>query len=864
MSEVSHVIRSRFLKSSSARLYNRYEIDYCMLMVVNRNETPPNERRVVESDAVLSIKQLSTSYGSHRVLNKIDLEILPGQFVALAGDNGAGKTTLLQCISGEISPTEGQIVFAKHDLLRGKHERPPSGLGVVWQNLALCDNLKIAENLLLGVEKRRFFLSPTRTVIEASALLRELQIDLGDISRPVRSLSGGQRQLLAIARAMRTKPNLLILDEPTSSLGMSEAMRVEELVGELNREGAAVLLASHDIDQMFRLADRIDTLRHGEIVASLDPETACPDDVIALVSGHQIDSNARRQLIRLHRLVDRLSSDPPSSSLPLILSSLGSALSVSTLAIHLLDSQTGTLRCETSLGLTPSLAESWLHLPVGSAGGPIGMSAATGKAVMSSESESTSAWATFRKQASFENIHSCWTVPIVGSTGVTGVITVCRSSKAMPTTEELDLITLYAGYVTSAIERDRLLSEATSRNCVLETVREMLETLAGPEPLVDGMVVAVRALQKGLQSNDVGLWTLSTEKNALMPWFSVDSFGNCNEKPLQLLPENICTEILSADTSGSVSLRGPEGSRYIASTFKGSFGKVALIAEWKNQEPVDGAMALIEDAAHSLQLALDREQAELARQEALALRRSQELQLEFLFRLSHELRTPLTAIRGYASSLMQADVTWDVQSKRRFLARISTESTRLGHLVDDLLDFSSIESGTLRLQWDWCEVPLIVEAAMACLSPLQAEVISTKFHGDLVPIWGDHDRLEQVFVNILHNAVTHNPPGTLVEVDASISTTGFLVVDISDDGIGVPENILHDRSLVSGLTRTSQNGLGLSIAKGIVEAHGGRLDMTPLAKGSRFSVHIPIDQSGGTSANASANTDLGDIFTGPI
>ena len=833
-------------------------------MVVKRNVTSPYVRQTLEKDAVLSVKQLSTSYGYHKILTKIDLEILPGQFVALAVDNGAGKTTLLQCITGDISPDEGKIIFAERELLRGKHAPYSSDLGVVWQELALCDNLKIAENLLLGTESRHFFLSPTRTVIEASALLRELQIDLGDITRPVRSLSGGQRQLLAIARAMRTKPILLILDEPTTSLDMSESLRVEELIRELNREGAAVLLASHDIDQMFRLADRIDALRHGEIVASVDPETACPDDVIALVSGHQIDSNARRQLIRLHRLVDRLSFDPPSSSLSLILSSLSSALSVSTLAIHLLDNQTGTLHCEASLGLSPSLAQSWSCLPIGSTGGPIGVSAATGKTVISSESESSSLWTTFSHHASLEDVHSCWAVPVVGSVGVIGVITVCRSSRAIPTTEELDLITLYSGYVISAIERDRLLSEATSRNSVLETVREMLETLAGPEPVANGMVVAVRALQNGLRSNDVGLWTLSTEEHVMRSWFSVDCFGNYSKMPLQNLPDSVGMEILSTDTHGSVSLSGPDGSQYIASTFRGSFGKVALIAHWKNQEPVDGATALIEDAAHSLHLALDREQAELARQETLALRRSQELQLDFLFRLSHELRTPLTAIRGYASSLMQPDVTWDVQSKRRFLEQISTESTRLGHLVDDLLDFSSIESGTLRLQWDWCEVPLIVEAAIACLSPLQAEVISTKFHADLVPIWGDHDRLEQVFVNILHNAVTHNPSGTRVEVDATISATGFLIVSISDDGLGVPENILHDRSPMSGLTRTSQNGLGLSIAKGIVEAHGGHLDAMPLTKGSRFSVYIPIDQPIGTSTNRSARTDLGDLLSGSI
>ena len=132
----------------------------------------------------------------------------------------------------------------------------------------------------------------------------------------------------------------------------------------------------------------------------------------------------------------------------------------------------------------------------------------------------------------------------------------------------------------------------------------------------------------------------------------------------------------------------------------------------------------MEDAANSLRLALEREEAGHAHQEAAALRRSRELQRGFLSRLSHELRTPLTAIRGYASSLMQPDVTWDRDSQQRFLDRIAAESARLGRLVDDLLDFSAIESGIMRLQRDWCDIRLVLEAAIACLPPGSAESVS--------------------------------------------------------------------------------------------------------------------------------------------
>ena len=174
----------------------------------------------------------------------------------------------------------------------------------------------------------------------------------------------------------------------------------------------------------------------------------------------------------------------------------------------------------------------------------------------------------------------------------------------------------------------------------------------------------------------------------------------------------------------------------------------------------------------------------MAHQEALALRRSRELQRGFLSRLSHELRTPLTAIRGYASSLLQPDVTWDGASQQRFMERIAAESARLGRLVDDLLDFSAIESGVLRLQRDWCDIPLVVEAAVACLPPAAAPLTEVTCDADLPVVWADHDRLEQVFVNLLSNAFGHNPAGTRVAISAALGAPGEIVLSVRDDGAG--------------------------------------------------------------------------------
>lgn len=252
----------------------------------------------------------------------------------------------------------------------------------------------------------------------------------------------------------------------------------------------------------------------------------------------------------------------------------------------------------------------------------------------------------------------------------------------------------------------------------------------------------------------------------------------------------------------------------------------------------------MEDAAHSLRLALEREEALRAHQEAAALRRSGELQQEFLSRLSHELRTPLTAIRGYASSLMQPDVTWDSESQQRFLSRMAAESARLGRLVDDLMDSSAIEAGILRLQPDWCELALVLDAARACLPPAVNGAVAVTCEPDLPVVWADHDRLEQVFVNLMENAVRHNPPGTSVTVEAAVAGAGEVLVRVGDDGAGLDDdawrNMFEPRS--QRRSASAGAGLGLSITKAIVDAHGGRIAAQRLERGTAFDVWLPVEQ----------------------
>jgi signal transduction histidine kinase/ABC-type multidrug transport system ATPase subunit len=831
---------------------------------------------------LLTVSGLSVSYGRIRALEDVDLSVRTGELVALAGENGAGKTTLVRCIAGDVVPASGEIFLAGRRVPADQGAATRYGIAVVWQDLALCDNLDIAANIMLGRERPRLLMSDTRFHMAAASLLASLRIPLHDTTRNVGSLSGGQRQLVAVARAMGRKPRLLALDEPTASLGVKEAAQVEELIMGLRQQGTTILLACHDIDQMFRLADRIVVLRQGRIVGDLRTADAHPDDVVALISGQQADTSARQQLTRLHGLTDRLVSADPSSSLSLILSALGAALGSERLCIHLVSDK--ILYCAASLGFKPGQLDPWARLPFGASGGPVGMAAADERPVIADSVRFGAGWSSFRELAKTAKVASSWSVPVLGPSGLSGVITVFRAEQGAPERDELALVTVYAGYAASAIERDRLLDQVTTRNRVLETIREMLETLAGPVPVDEGLSLAVQSLRRGLQAHEVALITKPAGQPARWRAFAgpLGTEGSSVTPPMRDIAETALASTLPDGVARQ--LQSSRRHRVRAVAFLAAGGPTVLLASWRRVPPTKEETALMEDAAHSLRLALEREEAGHAHQEAAALRRSRELQRGFLSRLSHELRTPLTAIRGYASSLLQTDVTWDRESQQRFLDRIAAESARLGRLVDDLLDFSAIESGTMRLQWDWCDIRLVLEAAIACLPPASAASVELTCDASLPVVWADHDRMEQVFVNLLNNAFGHNPPGTRVHVTAG-HRASEVAISVRDDGSGMPPELVAAPFEAARRPRSSNRasngnrnagdgngsngngnghhksagaGLGLSIAKGIVQAHGGRIELTPLPKGTCFSVYLPVEAevapAGGVSGNARSAT----------
>jgi signal transduction histidine kinase/ABC-type multidrug transport system ATPase subunit len=807
----------------------------------------------------LTVSSLTVRFSTVTALTDVNLTVRAGEVVALAGENGAGKTTLIRSVAGDLAPASGVIRVGGRAVAPVPAAAAKLGVRIVWQDLALIENLDVASNVMLGNEKRRHMFSDVALHEEAGALFARLGIPVRDTTLPITALSGGQRQMVAVARAMAHKPRLLLLDEPTTSLGMQEAALVERLITRLREQGTTILLSCHDTGLMFRLSDRIVVLRHGRVVTEVSTDEVHPDDVMALIAGQAVDSSARRQLTRLHGLTGRLVSSDPSSSLSLILSALGAALGSERLCIHLVDE--GQLTRTASFGVPEQLLDAWARLPFGAAGGPVGLAAERQSPVIEDNIKAVAgSWQNFGDLARSAKVASSWSVPVLGPGGLLGVITMFRAMPGKPRRDDLDLAALYAGYAASAIERDQLLDEVTARNRLLETIREILQTLAGAVPVAAGLSVALEALQRSLEADEAALVTAAADGSLTVRAYS-GAGGLTGGNDADLPAATIAAAGAALDGGGpdGVATGVTGAGRYQWVTFAAPAGRTVLLSSWADGERRDEATDLLEDAAHSLRMALEREQALVAHQEAMALRHSRELQQTFLRRLSHELRTPLTAITGYATSLLQQDVTWDAASEQRFLSRIAAESARLGRLVNDLLDFSAIESGVFRLQGDWCDIPLVLDAAIAVLPPEAASLVEVKAAPGLPAIWADHDRLEQVFVNLVGNALTHNPPQTRVVVSAQAAGPDHVTVRVADDGEGLPPELAQavteaargrdprwHEVLAAGVVRPAKAragaGLGLSIAAGIVAAHRGRIELQPADCGTSFLITLPVEK----------------------
>ena len=244
---------------------------------------------------LIELRGVVKSFGPVHVLKGVDLKAYPGRVTALVGDNGAGKSTLIKGLAG-VQPYDAGVVRFDGELVNIHTPRDAARLGieVVYQDLALCDNLDIVQNMFLGREETEFGTFDEGLMErEASDTLRSLSVrTVRSVRQKVASLSGGQRQTVAIARAVLKKGRLVILDEPTAALGVAQTEQVLNLVKRLAEQGAAVIMISHNLADVFAVADHVDVLYLGQMVASLEADQTTRDDVVGYITGAKVEQGA--------------------------------------------------------------------------------------------------------------------------------------------------------------------------------------------------------------------------------------------------------------------------------------------------------------------------------------------------------------------------------------------------------------------------------------------------------------------------------------------------------------------------------------------------------------------------------------------
>lgn len=245
----------------------------------------------MKADPILSVAAVSKRFGGVEALRDVSLAVHPGEVLALAGDNGAGKSTLIKVISGVHRPDGGTVTL---DGRAVSFENPQfardAGIETIYQDLALADNLDVGANVFLGREPVRRvvgipFIDRRRMREEAAETLLALDIHLHRLDLPLRAFSGGQRQAVAIGRAIHWRAKVLIMDEPTAALGVPEQRKVMALIGNLKAAGVAVIFISHNLTDIFAVSDRIVVLRRGQVAGERPIGGTHPDEIVRLMVG---------------------------------------------------------------------------------------------------------------------------------------------------------------------------------------------------------------------------------------------------------------------------------------------------------------------------------------------------------------------------------------------------------------------------------------------------------------------------------------------------------------------------------------------------------------------------------------------------
>ncbi|MGP3922793.1 MULTISPECIES: ATP-binding cassette domain-containing protein [unclassified Streptomyces] len=251
----------------------------------------------VSATPVLALRGVSKRFGAVQALTDVDLEIHTGEVVALVGDNGAGKSTLVKTIAGVHPIDEGAIEWQGRPVaINRPHDAQDLGVATVYQDLALCDNLDVVANLFLGNEVRRAsVIDEVAMEKRAKELLDTLAIRIPSVRIPIASLSGGQRQVVAIARALIGEPKVVILDEPTAALGVEQTAQVLDLVERLRERGLGVILISHNMADVKAVADRVAVLRLGRNNGVFPVRDTSHEEIIAAITGATDNAVTRRQ-----------------------------------------------------------------------------------------------------------------------------------------------------------------------------------------------------------------------------------------------------------------------------------------------------------------------------------------------------------------------------------------------------------------------------------------------------------------------------------------------------------------------------------------------------------------------------------------
>jgi ABC-type sugar transport system ATPase subunit len=241
-----------------------------------------------QNEQLAELDDISKAFGHVQALRDVSFDIQRGEVLALLGDNGAGKSTLVKILSGVHHPDAGRIVKNGEPLeLKDPTDALRAGIATVYQELAVVDTLDVARNIYLGRIPRRFkvLVNFPRMYREARQVLTGLRVDLPSVYTKVGELSGGQRQAVAIARALAGEAELFLMDEPTAALGVAQTEKVNELVSDLKGAGKTVVLITHNLDHVFQIADRLVILRHGRRVAIRKANETTREEVVGLITG---------------------------------------------------------------------------------------------------------------------------------------------------------------------------------------------------------------------------------------------------------------------------------------------------------------------------------------------------------------------------------------------------------------------------------------------------------------------------------------------------------------------------------------------------------------------------------------------------